>query len=114
MKSMNLSIISKALNDPRSAKVLVSCIGDPLTAMDIAEHLGMSMSDCYNSIRKLINAGLIRCCDVRTLPSGRKVRAYISTVERLNITMEYGKMTCVIERPNGGKETMAPICSDEP
>jgi hypothetical protein len=101
---MDRSAANAIMNDEYSARILVWCVDQPHTAMEMHEILSIPISACYNRIHELEKAQLLKCVEVHMSQAGKHISLYRSTVSRVTMVMDRGMIKFKFELTNGGCE----------
>lgn len=94
---LDLSDFISLLDDEHVRSILAATSTEPLSAGELSDQCGVSVSTIYRRVDRLEDADLVRK-KTRPRPDGHHETIYVSTLDRFELTVREGEMDWELER----------------
>lgn len=94
---LDLSDLIGLFDDEHVRSILAATSAEPLSAGELSDRCGVSVSTIYRRVDQLEDANLVRE-ETRPRPDGHHESIYVSTLDRFELTVRDGEMDWELER----------------
>lgn len=96
-EELDLADLIDLLDDEHVRSILAATSAEPLSAGELSDRCGVSVSTIYRRVDRLEDADLVRE-ETRPRPDGHHETIYVSTLDRFELTVRDGELEWELER----------------